>query len=57
MRDNFKKAYYRNIPAYFNELTGELKGRNFIYNSLISIVIYIDIEFLGIDHFPILVKE
>lgn len=53
----FKLAYYRRIPAYFNEDTNELKGRSFFYDLLISINIFIDNEILRIDHFPILIEE
>ncbi len=54
---DFKIAYYRRIPAYFNPKTNELKGRNLFFDLLISVNIFIDTEILKIDHFPILIKE
>lgn len=52
-----KRAYYRKIPAYFNEETLEIRGRNKFYNWLIAINIWIDINIVGIDEFPILVEK
>lgn len=56
-KQDFKFAFYRNIPAYFNPKTNELKGRNLFYDLLISINIFIDSEVLMIDHFPILIEK
>ena len=52
-----KNAYYRRIPAFFNPETAEIKGRNWFYDILIEINIYIDFKILGIDYLPILVEE
>lgn len=52
-----KKAYYRKIPAYFNEETLELRGRNKFYDWLISINIWFDVNILRLDGFPILVEK
>ncbi len=52
-----KKAYYRKIPAYFNLETSELRGRNKIYDILISINIWIDCNIIQVEEFPILIEE
>lgn len=57
MKTGFKKAYYRQIPAYFNEETGELIGRNWFFDKLIAINIFIDVKIIRIEEFPILVEE
>lgn len=48
-----KKAHYRWIPCYFNPFNNELIGRNWFYDILVSINIWIDFEILGIDELPI----
>lgn len=45
--ENFKNAYYRKIPAYYNLKTDELKGRNWFYDILI------DSKILMLEEFPI----
>lgn len=55
--ENFKYAYYRNIPAFFNEESEELIGRNWLYDKLIEINIFIDNQILQIDYFPILIED
>lgn len=52
-----KKAYYRRIPAYYNEETNELRGRNWFYDKLIDINIWIDINIIELDGFPIIVED
>jgi len=52
-----KKAYYRNIPCYFNSITNEIMGRNWIYDLLIEINIWIDFTLLNLDEIPILIEE
>jgi len=52
-----KKAYYRSIPAYYNLETGELIGRNWFYSLLIDINIWIDINIIQVEEFPILIEE
>ena len=57
MKENYKKAFYRRIPAYFNEETNDIKGRNCIYDILIDINIWIDLNVIGIEEFPIIVEK
>ena len=52
-----KKARYRGIPAYFNLETNEIQGRNWIYDILIEINIWIDVNIVEIEEFPILIEE
>ncbi|PQL91008.1 hypothetical protein [Apibacter adventoris] len=55
--ENFKNAYYRKIPAYFNLETDELIGRNWFYDLLIEINVFVDAKILMLEEFPILIKE
>lgn len=57
MKIDFVEAFYRKIPEYFNESTGELIGRNWIYDKLILINIFIDFKILRLEELPILIKE
>lgn len=52
-----KRAYYRSIPAYFNPETFELEGRNWFYSLLIDLNIWIDVNIIKVDEFPILIEE
>jgi len=52
-----KKAYYRGIPCYYNPLTGDLEGRNWFWDKLVDINLYIDFEILGLEELPIYIKE
>lgn len=56
-KPGYKKAYYRSIPAYFNPDTNDIYGRNWICDVLIEINLWIDVEIVGVDEFPILVKD
>lgn len=31
-----------NIPCYYNELTGDLAGTNWLYDDLLEIAVYLD---------------
>lgn len=52
-----KKAYYRGIPVYFDPKTNELIGRNIFYDFLIKINIWIDVNIINIEEFPIHVEK
>ena len=52
-----KKAYYRMIPCFFNPNTNELEGRNWFYDLLIELNVWIDFELLGIEELPIYIEE
>lgn len=53
----FQLAYYRSIPAYFNEDTCEIIGRNWFYDKLIALNIWWDFEILQIEELPILLEK
>lgn len=55
--EGFKLAFYRKIPAYYNESTHEIIGRNWIFDKLIAINVFVDFKLIGIEYLPILVKE
>jgi len=57
IQEGFKLAYYRKIPAFYNEKTEELIGRNWFYDKLIGINLLIDFKILMIEDIPILIKE
>ncbi|MGV4535534.1 hypothetical protein [Ornithobacterium rhinotracheale] len=52
-----KKAFYRRIPAYYNEETGELVGRNWLYDKLIAFNLWWDLAVLELEEIPILVQK
>lgn len=56
-REGYRKAYYRQIPAYFNMQTNDIEGRNWLYDKLIDINLWIDIYIVGVDGFPIVVED
>jgi hypothetical protein len=51
------KARYRKIPAYFNPEINELVGRNWFYDVLIRVNIWIDVHIVGIEEFPIEIED
>lgn len=52
-----KKAYYRQIPAYFNESTNELEGRNWFYGILIDLNLWFDTYIVEVNEYPIWIEE
>lgn len=52
-----KKAYYRSIPAWYDESTQEIKGRNWVCDILIDINIWLDVNVFMVDEFPIYIKD
>lgn len=51
-----KKASYRGIPCTYNPLTDELKGRNWFYENLLILMVWIDERLIGVDSFPMWVE-
>lgn len=51
-----RNACYRGIPCWYNPITDEIKGKNWMYDHLISIVIWFDTEILMIEAFPLWVE-
>ena len=56
IKEGFKLAYYRRIPAYYNPSTDELMGRNWFYDQLIELNVWFDIYVFNLEELPILVK-
>lgn len=56
-KEGYRKAYYRSIPAYFNPITNDIEGRNWFYDILIEINLWVDVNIVGVEEFPILMKE
>jgi hypothetical protein len=52
-----KKAYYRGIPCYFDLDTSELVGRNWFYDILVDINIWIDLYIVDVEFFPIEIED
>jgi hypothetical protein len=52
----FQKARYRRIPCFFNKDTNELIGRNFLYNILMNIVLWFDINIIYVENFNIMLE-
>ena len=41
-----KEAYFYNIPCFFNEENNSLRGRNIFYNLLLTMMIFIHLNFI-----------
>lgn len=52
-----KNGTYRRIPVYFNEDTGELVGKNWFYDKLVSLNLWWDVSVLGLEYLPIWIEE
>jgi len=52
-KEGYKNAHYRNIPAYFNVEESSIEGRNWFYDILIDINLWIDVNLFGVEDFPI----
>lgn len=52
-----KRAYYRSIPCYFKEDSGDIKGRNLFYDLVLEIMIFIDVNVFLVEEFPIWIEE
>lgn len=48
-----KKAYYRLIPVYFDPITEEIRGRNWLYDQFLAFAIWFDIHIVEVEYFPI----
>lgn len=55
-----KKGYYRGIPIWVefeNSLGAEIEGRNWFYDILVNIALWIDVEILMVDGFDVWVED
>lgn len=52
-----RKAYYRNIPCWYNPINDELKGRNWLYELFLGIALWIDINIVEVEGFPIYIEK
>jgi hypothetical protein len=55
-----KRGYYRRIPVFVKELAGggaEVEGRNWFYNILVDIMLWIDIEIIMVEEFDVWIEE
>lgn len=58
MKDRTKlHAKYRFIPCWFNDFTNDVSGKNKMWNMLLGIVIWIDVNVVGVDEFPLWVED
>jgi len=53
----FKDAKYMGIPCWFNPETNELIGKNWLYDKLLQLAIWVDINIIMVESFPIKVKN
>jgi hypothetical protein len=51
-----KNAKYRGVPCWFNPLNNEIKGKNKLYDILIDILVWFDMNVFIVDEFPIWVE-
>lgn len=52
-----KNAYYRGIPCYFDPIDCEIMGRNWFWDILVDINIFIDFTILELEELPIEIEE
>lgn len=59
MNNNYTKrnARYRFIPCWWNPATDEITGKNWFYDFLIDVMLWIDINIVQVDEFPLWVEE
>lgn len=53
----YRKAKYRKIPAYFDMETNEIYGRNWLFDKLIDLNIWFDVNVVKVNEFPIEIEE
>ena len=54
MKDYTKRnARYWGIPCWYNPFNDELSGKNLIYELLLKIVLWIDVNILEVEEFSI----
>lgn len=41
-----KRAYYRGIPIFYDPCTEDIKGRNWFYEILVDIMLWLDVNIL-----------
>ena len=51
-----RKARYRGIPCWLDTITDELTGRNWVYDILVGINLWFDLNILKLDDIPIWVE-
>ena len=51
-----KNARYRGIPCYWNPINDEIVGKNWLYDLLIDIALWVDINVINVDEFPLWVE-
>lgn len=51
-----KKARYRAIPCFYDDVTDELIGRNWLYDILVSLNVWFDFEALKTEDLPLWVE-
>jgi len=52
----FRNAKYRGIPCFYNPMNNEIIGKNWFYNLLIDIMLWIDLVIIEVDEFPLWVE-
>jgi hypothetical protein len=51
------KAKYSGIPTYFDPMTNKLVGRNWFYNILLEIILWLDVNIFKVDTFKIDIED
>lgn len=58
MKDRTKLiAKYRFIPCFYNQFTEDIKGQNKMWDILLDIVLWIDVNIVGVEEFPMWVED
>ena len=53
----FLDAKYMGIPCYYRESDNMIIGRNYFYDIILSIAVWIDINIIGVHSFMIKIKD
>jgi len=51
-----RNALYRGIPCWYNPINEEIKGKNQLFEYLLRLIVWIDVNIVGIDAFPLWVE-
>ena len=57
MKDYTKRnASYRGIPCWYNLINDELRGKNWLCEQLLEVMLWIDINIFQVEEFPIWIE-
>jgi hypothetical protein len=51
-----RNASYRGIPCWYNPINEEVIGKNWMYDKIISFLIFVDVYLLEVEEFKLWVE-